>query len=122
MNKNKQQRYTEFVQARLTPNQKTEFLRRCQTAGLSTGDYIRVACVEAKPLRATRNVSVDQKLIILAIGQLKRYGNVLNQIARRLNQGHRATRRDIQEIRKALKTIRQVCLLLRQALGFDTQR
>lgn len=122
MKPNEPQRYTEFVQARMTPSQKEEFVRRCQASGLSTGDYIRIACLGAKPLRATRNVSVDHKLITLAIGQLKRYGNLLNQIAKKLNQGKRARRKDIQDIQAALVEIRQLCLLFRQSLGYDTQR
>lgn len=120
MAKSEKRRRTVYISGRVTPEEKEQFLARCVRSGLSTGDYIRRVCLDMKPLRAVRNVSVDKKLLTEAINQMARYGNNLNQVVRKLNQGRRLKRVDERQIQAALEQLRLLRQLYRKALGYDS--
>lgn len=120
MARSEKRQRTEYIRARVTPEEKQRFLTRCTSSGLSTGDYIRQVCLDMKPLRAVRKVSVERKLLAQAINQMARYGNNLNQVVRKLNQGRRIKRVDVQAVLAALQQVNALRLIYRQALGYDS--
>lgn len=121
MRSDKRQR-TEYIRARVTPEEKLEFQSRCQRSGITAGDYIRQACLDQTPLRAQRQPSIDRQLLAKALGQLMRYGNNLNQIARKFNQNQEIHSSDREALHSALQALHQLRTELRQALGYDSQR
>lgn len=118
--RSEQRKRTAYIRARVTPEEKARFLLRCDASGLTTGEYIRSKCLDEKPLRAIRRVNVDRKLITQALGQIIRYGNLLNQVARHLNQTRWVGKRDLKAIRVALTRFYDLRLMFRQSLGYDS--
>ena len=113
---------SKVIQVRVSPEEKASFLERCKNAGLTTGDYIRVACLKQKPLRRVKRITLSQELITRFIGLLMRYGNNLNQIARKLNQLHNPAEEDMRAIHQGLAQIREMRNFLRKALGYDVRK
>ena len=79
---------TAFIRARVTPEEKAEFLKRCQDRSLTAGDYIRKMCIDAKivgrpPQRRINQVLLAQ--IIMEIGKMGKGMNNLNQLAHAMN-------------------------------------
>ena len=110
---------TLYIRARVTPEEKLRFLNRCESSGFIEADYIRAACLDAKPLRAVRKQNIDQELLTIAVRQISRYGNNLNQIARKLNQSQRFKRKDRHDLQSALEALKDLHTIFRQALGYD---
>jgi hypothetical protein len=86
--KSEKRKRTKFIRARVSEAEQKEFLRRCNAAELSAGDYIRVKCLDAEPLRKPAKRRVDEELMAQAlhqIGQLGKGLNNVNQVAKSLN-------------------------------------
>ena len=86
--KSEKRQRTKVIRARVTEAEQKEFLRRCNAAELSAGDYIRSKCLDAEPLRRTAKRRVDEELMAKAlhqVGQLGKGLNNVNQVAKSLN-------------------------------------
>ena len=118
--KSSKRKRTTVIQARVTPEEKQTFLKRCDSAELTPADYIRAKCLDAKPLRAMPKITVERELILQAIHQLMRYGNNLNQVARKLNQGRTLNKQELTDLKAAIHIISELRLTFRQALGYDS--
>lgn len=70
---------------RMNEEELAAFLAHCDAVNLSGGDLFRVKCCGKKPLRRKQERREGEKLLAKYLGQLGRYGNNLNQIARALN-------------------------------------
>lgn len=120
MSKSESRKRKLIIQARVSPAEKALFISRCEVAGLTAGDYIRVQCLDAKPLRAQRKVQLHAELLTQAIHQLARYGNNLNQLARKFNEKRWIKPKDRNAMREALAAIADLRLLFRKALGYKS--
>ena len=84
---------------RLKTEETWELWELVQRSGLSQQEYLRRRALEQ------RIMNTDG--IKLLIPELKRIGSNLNQVARSCNQGHQATRAEVEEIRKELGEVWQ---------------
>lgn len=79
---------TQFIRARVTPEEKMKFDKRCHDRGFTAGDYIRYSCIDAKPLGRAPKRSVNEKAmseILLEVGKMGKGLSNINQLARALN-------------------------------------
>ena len=76
---------TQFIRARVTPEEKAAFLKICGEACLTAGDFIRSKVFGQQPLRVQQVRRPDQKALSQILAQLGKYGSNLNQIAHALN-------------------------------------
>ncbi|MEL7121254.1 MAG: plasmid mobilization relaxosome protein MobC, partial [Bacteroidota bacterium] len=84
--KSEKRQRTEFIRARVTPEMKQEFLRRCADAGLSSTDYIRRKCLDETPLRKVPRVRYESDLdLSKVLAHLGKWGSNVNQIAHAIN-------------------------------------
>ena len=77
-----------FIRARVTPEEKAKFNKRCQDRSLTAGDYIRKMCIDADIIGRPPQRRIDQALlaeIIMEIGKMGKGMNNLNQLARAMN-------------------------------------
>ncbi len=70
---------------RMTENELAAFLANCEAANLKGGDYFRVRCCSAKPIRKSNVRKSDEILLAKILGQLGKWGSNLNQIAHAMN-------------------------------------
>ena len=78
-----------LVGVRCTEVERAHLVARADAAGLSLGDYLRSAALDARPLRAVRRPSADHALLAQAVAQLGKIGSNVNQIAHVLNASGR---------------------------------
>lgn len=90
--------------------------QRAEAAGLSRAAYIRTAVLGHPGIRAIPRPPVEKKLLGLAVGQLGRVGNNLNQIAHRANTGLPVSGEAIAPV---LDEVRLVLAAIMKALGRD---
>lgn len=89
---------------------------RAEAAGLSRSAYIRTAVLGHPGVRAVPRPPVEKKLLSLAVGQLGRVGNNLNQLAHRANTGLPVSDAAIEPV---LDEVREVLAAIMKALGRD---
>ena len=70
-----------------TPDEKTAITAKARAAGLSAGGFLRACALGHETPRTMHRAPVDQELLGLAIAELRRVGNNINQLAHRANQG-----------------------------------
>ena len=81
-----EKRQREKVKAfRLSEDEVTSFLANAEAANLTGGDYFRVRCCSAKPLRKQTIRKLDEKMLAKILGELGAWGRNLNQIAHAMN-------------------------------------
>lgn len=81
-----EKRQREKVKAfRLSQEEVTSFLANAEAANLTGGDYFRVRCCSAKPLRKQTIRKLDEKVLAKILGELGAWGRNLNQIAHSMN-------------------------------------
>jgi hypothetical protein len=116
MKKSENRQRTDYAIFRLLPEEKAAFERRCADAGLSKADYFRRKCLEDKPLRKLKSLSVDAQLLTQYLGQIGKIGSNLNQLSKHMNNGFLPADNSLDE---ALQSIRDMRDILRKALGYD---
>ncbi len=89
---------------------------RAEAAGLSRSAYMRAAVLGHPGTRAVPRPPVEKKLLALAVGQLGRVGNNLNQLAHRANTGLPVSDAAIAPV---LDELREVIAAIMKALGRD---
>jgi len=89
---------------------------RAEAAGMSRSAYIRAAVLGHPGFRAVPRPPVEKKLLGLAVGQLGRVGNNLNQLAHRANSGLTVSDAAIEPV---LDDVREVMAAIMKALGRD---
>jgi len=70
---------------RFTSDEFNAAAAKAEKAGLSFGAYVRAAAIGDEGPRAKTRLPVDAQLVRLALAQLAKYGNNMNQIAHQLN-------------------------------------
>ena len=83
--KSENRQRTEYIRARVTPEEKAIFVKYCSDSNLTTGDYIRSKCCGVNPERKVQVRRPDQKLLSKILAQLGRDKNNINQVAHALN-------------------------------------
>ena len=89
---------------------------RAEAAGMSRSAYIRAAVLGHPGFRAVPRPSVEKKLLGLAVGQLGRVGNNLNQLAHHANLGRML---DANSVAPLLDELREVVAAIMKALDRD---
>lgn len=69
----------------VTPEEQALITAKAREAGLSLAAYLRASSLGSAGLRAKRSAPVNAELFALAIAQLNKAGNNLNQLARAVN-------------------------------------
>jgi antitoxin component of RelBE/YafQ-DinJ toxin-antitoxin module len=78
---------TEFIRARVKPNEKVRFEKLCEDSGLSPSDYIRKKILEEEPLpKLKRKKSASEIELSEVLHFANKSSNNINQIARALNR------------------------------------
>ena len=110
--KSDKRKRTEKIYFRVTPEEKSDFILRCENAGLTPADYLRKSALKTRPL----NPTTDKQLIVKLLADWGRMGNNLNQIARHYNEGSPTDAELGQEL---IEVVRAVRVDIRKALGHD---
>lgn len=87
---------------RLSTEEKNEFKRRCEEAGLSEADYFRAKCLEAEPLRKVKRRTPERELLVRIETALNRIGGNINQLAAKGNSAGFLTRQEVSELKTML--------------------
>ena len=103
------------LQIALTPGEYAEVMARAAACGLSPSSYGRAALLGAPGPRARRMPTVHAQLLGHAIAALNRIGNLLNQIAHRLNAGGALSL--AAQFETTLVEIREAARAIRDAVG-----
>ena len=102
------------VGVRLLAEEYSRLQARASEAGLRLGGFLRACALGEAGPRARRSPTVNAELVALAMAQLNRAGNNLNQIAK----AHNAARSvDARDIGAAVSELRMVLALFKAALG-----
>ena len=84
--KSEKRQRTEFIRARVTPEEKANFLQHCAAAGLSMGDFIRKKYCNTKPLRMYISRREHQVVMAQVLGQLMKSQNRMARLDNNVNQ------------------------------------
>ena len=114
MSKSQKRERTKTIRVACTPNEHAAIVEKAEAAELSLAGYLRACGLKRVTPGTQRRVPIDREILEIAIGELRRVGNNLNQLARaanmnqptdseRLNQAlhdYVAALRDLREARK----------------------
>lgn len=102
------------VGVRLLTSEYASLRTRAAEAGLRVGSYLRACALGDVGPRARRSPTVNAQQLAIAIAQLNRVGNNLNQIAHALNAARTVDARDAAS---TLAELRDVLGQIKAALG-----
>ncbi|MGE4529220.1 MAG: plasmid mobilization relaxosome protein MobC [Rhodospirillaceae bacterium] len=116
--KSEKRQRTEMIYARVSKEEKADFLARADKAGLAAAAFLRAAALKDPGPRAQKRVPADGQALRQILGHLGKTGSNLNQIARYLHTGGSA---DVvlPDIRAALSDLARIRGLIYEALGKD---
>lgn len=106
------------VGVRLDDTERAALEARAGDTGLSLGAYLRACSLETAGPRARRRAPVDRELLARTNAELNRVGNNLNQIAK---AGHIGQDAVLDDVTRTAGELRQALVMLRRALGYDSQ-
>lgn len=75
----------EGIYVACTPEEKAAILEKAEAAGLSAGGYLRESGLNRATPGTKKRQPVDHEILEIAIGELRRVGNNINQLARAAN-------------------------------------
>jgi len=102
---------------RLTEKEFAHIAALAETAGWSLAATFRAAALGNPGPRSHRRPSADEAILRQVLGQFGRIGNNLNQIAKHLNKGQRAS---VPELDTALSAHIEIRNAILKALGLPT--
>jgi len=91
---------------RWTDDEFTRITDKADKSGLAVAAFMRAAALGSPGPRAQRRPPADHKALRQILGELGRIGNNINQIARALNSGEKASLPDLQQALRAYVDIR----------------
>src|SRR5208337_4397028 len=91
---------------RWTDDEFTSITDKADKSGLAVAAFMRAAALGSPGPRAQRRPPADHKALRQILGELGRIGNNINQIARALNSGEKASLPDLQQALRAYVDIR----------------
>ncbi len=97
---NKRQR-GKIIASRCLDEEFTAIAAKAEKAGLAVAAFMRAAALGYAGARAQRRPLIDHKALRQYIGQVGRLGNNINQIARALNSGEKASLPELQQVLRA---------------------
>ncbi|MEM6802870.1 MAG: plasmid mobilization relaxosome protein MobC [Bacteroidota bacterium] len=118
--KSEKRQRQKYAITRLTDAEKAELQTRAANQGLSESDYLRRKALGSQPLKATKRIKPEREALLSVAGQLARYGNNLNQLARKANRQQNLSPADIEDLREAIALVNELREEVRKALGYDT--
>jgi hypothetical protein len=95
----KRQRQQPPLQVRMNEQEWAIMRERAAQSGLSVADYVRVTCLDAKPLRKVRQRTPERILLVKIETALNRIGGNVNQIAAKANSAGFLTRAERDELK-----------------------
>lgn len=116
--KSEKRQRTETIYARVSKEEKAQFLARADKAGLAAAAFLRAAALKDPGPRAQRRVPADAQAMRQVLGHLGKTGSNLNQIARYLHTGG-LPETVLPDIRDALSELARIRGLIYEALGKD---
>ena len=105
---------TEVLFARVTPEEKSAFAARADSAGMASAAFMRALALGDPGPRARRTPPVNHGALRQVIADLGRIGNNLNQLARGMNMGEAP---EVPELREAAQSLIAARNAIFEALG-----
>lgn len=90
-----------IIASRCLDEEFTAIAAKANKAGLAIAAFMRAAALGDAGPRAQRRPPADHKALRQHLGQVGRIGNNINQIARALNSGERASLPELQQVLRA---------------------